>query len=84
MGHITRVQQKMLDILSDGMPHSKEELHTCLSDDLGPITNIRAHLCMLRKVLRPIGQDIVCEYVHWKSLHYRQIRLLASANNGRK
>lgn len=72
---------KMLAVLADGLPHSREELRQCLWDDKGPLSNIRAHLCQLRKVLRPHGQDILCE-LYGGTIHYRHVRLLASPYKG--
>ena len=57
---LTPVQKKMLAVLADGKRHGRERLHKCLSDELGPLSNIRAHLTALRKRL-PEGQEIVCE-----------------------
>lgn len=78
----TPTQQAMLKVLSDGMPHTREELHACLPDNLGALSNIRAHIANIRKALRPIGQDVVCELFRG-TIHYRQIRLLASPYDGR-
>jgi hypothetical protein len=69
------IQIKMLDVLSDGLPHSRKELHACLSDPMVDMAAIRVHICHIRKVLRPRGQDIVCELKHRK-IHYRHVRLL--------
>ena len=77
MNDFTLTQQAMLDVLADGLPHTREELHACLPDELGPLGNIRRHLVAIRKVLRPKGHDIVCERVRRRS-HYRHVRLLGS------
>lgn len=69
----TRVQLKMLVVLADGKSHTREELHSCLVDDLGPLKNIRAHLTGIRKHLRPLGHDIVCE-IRNRRVFYRQVR----------
>lgn len=79
----TGVRKKMVELLSDGLPHTRQELHACLSDELGPLSNIRAHLSIMRKKLRTIGEDILCEFVGRK-LHYRLVRLLPSPNNGKR
>lgn len=71
----TPIQQRMLIVLSDGLPHPREELHACLDDELSPYSAIKAHLSSIRKILRPKGQDIICEIVHRRNM-YRQIRLL--------
>lgn len=77
------VKGKMLAVLSDGMPHRREELHACLWDEDGDLSNIQIHISHLRKVLRPRGEDIVCEYVGM-TFQYRHVKLLANAYDGRK
>ena len=79
----TPTQLKMLSILSDGMPHTRQELHSCLPDELGPLSNIRIHIHNIRKSLRSKGEDIVCETTG-RALFYRHVRLLASANDGKR
>ena len=74
MSDFTPVQSRMLAILSDGEAHSRKELHRCLEDDLGPLSNIKAHLTSIRKQLRPRGEDIICE-IRGHEVYYRHIRL---------
>ena len=76
-GKFTPTHQAMLDVLADGRPHLRKELHACLPDELGPPTNIHAHLTAIRKMLRPKGQDIICTLVNGR-ICYRHVRLLAS------
>jgi len=79
-GSLTPIQQKMLDMLSDGAPHSREELCTCLFDDLGNPTNIHAHLTLIRQFCRPRGEDIVSNYDgRWT---YRLVRLMGNPYRG--
>lgn len=56
---LTPVERRMFELLSDGMDHTKEELHVCLSDDLARLVAVRQHLTNLRRKL-PDGVDIVC------------------------
>lgn len=79
----TPTQQAMLRVLADGQAHTREELHACLPDELGAVSNIHRHLCAIRKWLRPIGQDVVCQLRN-RRIYYRHICLLASANNGKR
>ena len=72
----TPTQRCMLDVLADGMPHTRQELFACLQDDLSPLRNIRAHITFLRKKLAPHGQNIICELYAGK-VCYRHVRLLA-------
>jgi hypothetical protein len=76
-GYFTKVEKRILDVLSDGLPHRKEELHPCLSDELGPVTNAQRHISSIRKKIRPKGEDIVCELVA-RRINYRHVRLLRS------
>lgn len=75
----TPTQRKMLAVLSDGLPHSKVELHACLHDDLGEMSNIRVHLANVRKHLRPKGQDVLTQFIN-RRLHYRLVRLIAGGD----
>jgi hypothetical protein len=74
----TPVESRMLDVLSDGMAHTGDELHACLWDTDGDRSNIRTHLANLRRKLRPKGHDIVCIYIHGAAPRYRHVRLLKS------
>jgi hypothetical protein len=69
------VKAAMLEILADGEAHERRELHACC----GPsdLTQVSNHIVELRKVLKPYGMTIVCEYAYRK-YHYRQVRLLRS------
>lgn len=71
---LCRVQLQILVLLSDGKPHSREEIHRCLSDDLGPLRNVRYHISRIRKFL-PVDRHIVCEIFN-RTVHYRHVRLL--------
>ncbi|MFA5376352.1 MAG: hypothetical protein WC455_11460 [Dehalococcoidia bacterium] len=77
----TPTQTAMLKVLSDGLPHSKAELHACLPDEMGPLKNISRHLGEIRKALRPRGQDVLCEYRDRARL-YRWVRLLGHEGDG--
>jgi hypothetical protein len=79
---LTPVETRMLDVLRDGLPHSGAQLHDCLADDRGVMSNIGAHLTSLRKKLRPGGHDIVCEERNGSGGVYRLVRHLASPNSG--
>lgn len=74
-GRFTPTQTRLLSILADGMPHTPEELLTCLDDPLSELINLQLHISLLRKKLRPAGQDIILEYIR-RDRQYRQVRLL--------
>lgn len=77
---VTPTQKKMLEVLADGLPHADLELHACLPDDLGAMSNIRAHLAALRKALRPKGQDVSCERLGGRT-YYKHVGLTTSPNS---
>ncbi len=72
----TPTQQRIVDVLSDGKPHRKQELVSCLWDELGNSSTVAVHICAIRKLLPP-GEDIVC-VVRYQSAYYQHIRLLRS------
>lgn len=78
----TPTQERMLRALGDGLPHSYKSLIDCLCDELGGPANVRVHISSIRKKIRPRGHDIVWELVNGVT-HYRYVRLLASAVDGR-
>ena len=75
----TPTEQRLLTILSDGMPHKRSELLAVLPDELGGFGNVRKHLTQIRKRLRPRGEDVICEF-YQRSYYYRHVRLLKSSN----
>lgn len=77
----SKTHRAMLEMLSDGQPHYRGELHKCCGPSC--VKMVRYHISRIRKQLRPVGQDIVCELVN-RQIHYRHVRLLASPNDGRR
>lgn len=53
------VPQRMMNLLSDGRPHTLKDMEACLEEDVPPL-DISPHLTALRKALRPRGEDILC------------------------
>ena len=82
-GKFTETEKRMLQVLADGMAHTREELHACLPDELSALSAIKRHLTEIRKKLRPQGQDIICQLKDRRPL-YRHVRLLASAVDGKR
>lgn len=79
----TATEQRIIDLLSDGMPHTKEEIHGRLWDEMAEVRAITFHISNIRAKLRPRGQDIICEF-NRRRIYYRHIRLLASSYDGYK
>ena len=71
----TATEARMLAVLGDGRAHRREELHHCLADDLGAVSNIQPHLSAIRRKLRARGEGVVCELVN-RRVCYRHVRLL--------
>lgn len=75
----TPTERRMLAVLSDGLPHTRGELHACLWDDHAALQAIRFHISCIRRKLAPLGETIVCE-LHLGTVHYRHVRLLTRPN----
>jgi DNA-binding response OmpR family regulator len=79
----TPTERRMLDMLSDGQGHRKEELHTCLSDELSSVETVRVHIHTLRKKLQRSGHDIVC-VINKGDAYYRHVITLPKAGDGKR
>ena len=77
----TPTQQSILAILADGLSHRRLDVLKGLNDSQAELNALHTHICMIRKKLRPMGQDIICE-LNGRAISYRHVRLLASAVNG--
>lgn len=77
------VRQRILVLLSDGMPHSKDEIRACLYDELGSDSTIKCHISHIRTGLRRKGEDILIQFIS-NRIYYRHVRLLASPYDGHK
>lgn len=73
----TDTQQRIINLLSDGKKHKKAEVLSCLLDKQASYSCLANHLCHLRKLLRPRGEDIICELSGY-NIFYRHVRLLKS------
>lgn len=78
----TATEQRILRVLSDGMPHSRHEIRAVLPDDMAGDEAVRQHIFNMRKKLHPIGQDLVCVMTGNAGFQYRQVRMLHSASDG--
>ena len=79
----SETQLSLLETLSDGMRHLRSELVEELPgesiDERRKYRALSWQLCKMRKILRMLGQEIVCE-LHGRKIHYRHIRLLKGAD----
>lgn len=75
-GRFTPTQQRILAVLADGEAHTRSELLLCVDPEGFAVpVNLQNHISSIRKILRPAGQDIICEFAYRK-FHYRQVRLI--------
>lgn len=73
----TRTQYAILELLSDGKPHSRREIH---KECCGPSTEdntMRVHIHKLRKRLRVIGQDITT-FRENNVTYYQRVRQIST------
>jgi len=75
-------EESILNVLSDGEFHSREELYTCLPDtiyldDAARCNALKQHIYRLRKGLEPKGHTIETRFFG-KQYSYRWVRLLVN------
>ena len=73
----TPTEQRILDVLNDGLRHTVDELRHCLTDELS-VSAVKVHVCHIRAKLKEVGRDVVAEHQLFpRSVWtYRQVRLL--------
>lgn len=76
----TPTEARILTMLNDGLPHPKDELKSCLFDELSENGALKTAISRLRKKLD--GHDILCVF-HNRSLKYQLVQTIYSANDGR-
>ena len=76
----TETEEAILRVLADGQPHSKLELHACLTDPLANVTTIQRHISCIRRVLRPLGEEIICEFAT-RRCFYRWVRIMTRGSS---
>ena len=57
----TPTQNRLFNVLRDGLSHSKQELKDQLRDELQADNGLNKHVSNMRKILRAKGLDIVCK-----------------------
>jgi hypothetical protein len=68
------MQQRIVDLFKDGIRHSVDEIANVI-DKYATAENVRNHISVLRKILNPIGYDIVCE-TRYKRTTYRMVMMI--------
>lgn len=80
-GRFTPTQERILATLDDGNPHPAAELRSCLDDELAGNTALHFHVSVIRKKIRPAGQDIATHRVG-RVTYYALVRLVGSPYRG--
>lgn len=73
------IQMRMIEILADGQPHHRDQLFECMENPMNSRAALWFHLGVIRKHLRPRGQNIICELIH-RAIYYRHVQLIAPAS----
>jgi|SRR5580658_10449155 hypothetical protein len=71
----TPVQQRIMDLLSDGLPHTRREIHGCLRDEQSKVSAIGVHISDIRKKVLPTGYTFVCT-LSSRKIRYRYVQLV--------
>ena len=74
--HYTPTEQRIIDLLSDGLPHTRADVIKCLKDHLADFNTLAVHMFNLRRKVRPCGQDILLVY-RKGGYHYQYVILLS-------
>lgn len=69
------IQTRILNLLGDGESHKRMEVLACIGDEQATLNNLSVHICLLRRMMKMIGQDIVCELGN-RGICYRMVRHL--------
>jgi len=77
--HYTPIEQRIIDLLSDGLPHDRYDLLECLRDKQASLNSLAAAIMRLRPKVRELGQEIVTELFRG-SIAYRHVLLLSGIN----
>jgi len=59
---LSKHEQKLYDLLSDGKEHGRKELLPCLDDELASMDLLRTYMYRLRKKLAPHGIAVINIY----------------------
>lgn len=71
----TPTQRMLLEVLSDGLPHKRDDLRRLIDPDLCERATLRVHISHLRHHLRLDGQNILCVW-HKRVWCYQQVKLI--------
>lgn len=69
-------EERMYNLLLDGINHSDQELHLCLDDELSSVDTIQAWISKLRKKLQPYRLHILRVRIDDRN-YYRMVRVMS-------
>ncbi len=72
MINFTPTEQRILNALSDGKAHPRDELMKCLKDELNCRQVLCQHVSNIRNKIKPYNQYIVCE-MGSRPISYRHV-----------
>ena len=73
---LTETELRMFNVLKDGKPHTAEELHMCLNDELQPMSRVAVYVTYLRRKLACNDLAIISDRRDGKKTQYRLVRFL--------
>lgn len=73
--HITPTEKKIIDLLSDGLPHGRFSVQECTGEKI-ELNTLAVHLFNIRRKLRPFGRDILTVLCKG-GIHYQYVILLS-------
>lgn len=74
--HLTPTEQKIIDLLKDGLPHSRHDMISTLQYASGDFNALAQRIFFLRRKVRLLGQDIVTALCKG-GIHYQHVILLS-------
>lgn len=79
----TPTQKRIMDLLSDGLPHKRSEIIEKCLEDLSQPKAVSRQVGSMRPHLEPNGETIIAQLIG-RTVHYRWVRLTGSAYDGRR
>jgi hypothetical protein len=83
-GKLTPTHKRILTVLSDGLMHTRAEMHECIKDPRSDrFDMLHDYISEIRGILKRHGEDVACR-IRGRGIYYQHIRLLVDPNDGRK
>lgn len=79
---LSPTQQRIMDVLQDGLAHPFSEVAACINDEMSGRANVRVHVSNLRRAVQRGGLSIAM-HIRQRVTYYQLVRTMASSNDGR-